>query len=181
MLIESERISIKDYEYEDYKDLYLMLKDKKTAYYVGSKPMPDLNTSRLIMPRRIINHEYYKIVLKDDTFIGDINFYRDTTRKNEKAFQIGFVLKEEFRHKGYMKEALKLFLSNLDLNSIDIISAISITNNYDSKRLIESLGFKLDGIRRRYKKMYDNSVVDVFEYSLTREELLKEIELWQKN
>ncbi len=181
MLILGKRINILEYEYEDYHDMYDLLSDEKTAYFIGSKKIPDLDTAKLLMARKVISNEFYKIVLKDNTYIGDINFFKDSSRKNNNAYQIGFCLKKEFRRQGFMEEALKLFLSNIDLKNVDIISADVMVENEASYNLLKKLGFNLDGLRRHYKLMYDNKYKDIYEFSLLNDELRKEIKLWQKN
>ena len=80
-----------------------------------------------------------------------------------------------------MQEALKAFIpwfcKNVD---VDILSMHAFVGNEKSKKTIENIGFHYDGIIRRYKKMYDSKVLDVLEFSLTKEELERKIELWQK-
>ena len=177
----TERLIITEYEASDYVDLYEMLSDKDTAYNLGFKPIYNVNVAKQITSLRVVNQEFYKILTKNLVFIGDINLFQDKTRMNTEAYQLGFCLKKEYRHQGYMIEALKCFLSKvLDLD-FNILSLNVMPSNVDSIKLIEKLGFKYQGIRRNYKKMYDDKLVDAFEYSLTKDELKEIIKLWQKN
>ena len=181
MEISTERLIITEYEASDYVDLYEMLSDKDTAYNLGFKPIYNLNVAKQITSLRVINQEFYKIMTKDHKFIGDINLFQDKTRMNPEAYQLGFCLKKEYRHQGYMIEALMAFLDRIKDIDFNIISLNVIPDNMDSINLIQKLGFKYQGLRRNYKKMYDDKLVDAKEYSLTKEELKEIIKLWQKN
>ncbi len=180
-MIITNNLKMTYYESEDYVDLYELIADKSLTYPAGFKPVPDMKTCVLSLQYRIMSKQYVKILSKDNKFMGEINFYKDQSKKNPNAYEIGFILLPRYQGFGYMQEALKAFIiwfnSKVD---IDILTMHAFVGNSRSENTIRNLGFNYDGIIRRYKKMYDSNVLDVLEFSLTKEELERKIELWQK-
>lgn len=181
-MLESKRLVIKPYSSDDLADLYNLISVKELTYPAGFKPVPDLKTCNTSLQYRIMSKQYVKLVLKEtNQMIGEINFYKDESRRNPNAYEMGFILLKEYWGYGLMQEALKTFIpwfnSKID---IDILTMTVFVGNNKSDNTVTKLGFNKDGIRRRYKKMYDGAVLDVSEYSLTKDELERKIELWQK-
>ncbi len=181
-MLESDRLYITPYKSDDLADLFNLISNKELTYPAGFKPVPDLKICRNSLQYRIMSKQYVKVLLKDTkTYIGEINFYKDESRRNPNAYEIGFILLKEYWGKGLMQEALKTFIPyfNKKIN-IDILSMTIFVGNTKSENTVSKLGFHKDGVRRRYKKMYDDNVLDISEYSLTKDELERMIELWQK-
>ncbi len=181
-MLESDRLYITPYKSDDLADLFNLISNKELTYPAGFKPVPDLKICQNSLQYRIMSKQYVKVLLKDTkTYIGEINFYKDESRRNPNAYEIGFILLKEYWGKGLMQEALKTFIPyfNKKIN-IDILSMTIFVGNTKSENTVSKLGFHKDGVRRRYKKMYDDNVLDISEYSLTKDELERTIELWQK-
>ena len=180
-MLESERLVIKPFESSDLADLFNLICDKDLTYPAGFKPVPDLKTCQLSLQYRIASKQYVKLLSKNGEFIGEINFYKDTSKRNPKAYEIGFMINKKYHRQGYATEALKTFIpyfySHID---VDILSAHVFVGNISSEKTLIKLGFHLDGVIRRYKRMYDDNVLDVSEFSLTREEIERNIKLWQQ-
>ncbi len=105
---------------------------------------------------------------RDDTPVGSISF----SRKDEFDLNMGYrIIKNEFRNRGYMSEALKLF-SHYLFDTIPQITRLSIytaENNVPSRKLATKCGFIQEGILRDayfYRGDMHNWVV----YSLLRSE-----------
>lgn len=181
-MLESDRLYITPYKSDDLVDLFNLISNKELTYPAGFKPVPDLKICQNSLQYRIMSKQYVKVLLKDTkTYIGEINFYKDESRRNPNAYEIGFILLKEYWGKGLMQEALRTFIPyfNKKIN-IDILSMTIFVGNTKSENTVSKLGFHKDGVRRRYKKMYDDNVLDISEYSLTKDELERTIELWQK-
>lgn len=95
--------------------------------------------------------------------------YDSWDRENNIA-EIGYDLWKEFWGQGYMREALIAAIysgfNNMDLNRINAFVAL---DNLRSARLLESLGFKREGIYRE-KHFYRGEYFDHYTYSLLRRE-----------
>lgn len=180
-MIETERLIIEPYESSDLFDLYIMLSDVDLTYPAGFKPVPTLEVCRYSLQYRIASKQYMKIVSKNGELIGEINFYKDESKRNPKAYEIGFILRKEYQHKGLMQEALKSFISWFNnIVDIDILTTHLFVGNDKSEYTLKSLNFHYDGIVRHYKKMYDDKIFDCKEYSLTKDEIERNLKLWQQ-
>lgn len=181
-MIETERLIIREFKTSDDLAFNHLASNPEITYYCGYKPHQNISYTRNAILDFMISNEYFAITLKDGTFIGDINFYKDSTKKNPYAYQLGFALDTKYQGNGYMQEALKGFIAFAIKNyKIDIISMMHIVSNKKSENTIKSLGFHYDGIIYRYKLMYDKSVVDCKLYSLNILELERMVSIWKKN
>ena len=91
--------------------------------------------------------EYFYAYIYDQdlkAFVGDVNFH--PSKNNPHTRDIGIVIKDEFRGKGYGKAALKLLIDKAF--SFDSIGAL--WNNFEKERasalkIHEDLGFEIAG------------------------------------
>lgn len=182
MKIKTNRLIIRDFDQFDVDNLFIMNSDKESAHMAGFKPHPNRKVSLYQLQSILVAKDYLAITLHDGTMIGDLNYYKDPIRRVPNAWQVGFLLRPEFRHQGYMIEALKAFLEYMILEfDVEIISCATMLNNFSSQKTIESVGFNYDGIIRKYKSLYNGEIIDCKIYSLTKAELERKIEEWQKN
>lgn len=91
----------------------------------------------------------------DNETIGTIGFYRGF---NDSQGEVGYILKPEYRRKGYMAEALETIKRfGLGYMELDAVLAFTRPENTDSRALLNRCGFETDGtvgengyIRYRY-------------------------------
>lgn len=180
-MLKSERITFESFKSSDLADLYEVISNEELTYPAGFKPVPDLKTCRLSLQYRIASKQYVKLINEKNEFIGEINFYKDQSKRNPNAYEIGFIINSKYHRKGYATEALKTFIpyfyNHVD---IDILSAHVFVGNVASKKTLEKIGFHEDGIIRHYKKMFDGKMLDAYEFSLTRDEIERKIETWKE-
>lgn len=100
----------------------------------------------------------------DKTPIGCIDIY-DYDIFNERA-GIGILIDENFRHKGYARQAIEI-LTDYCFNILILkqLYILIITDNIDSIKLFESLGFEKCGHRKQWLKT-PTGFMDQFEYQL---------------
>lgn len=182
--IQTKRLYIRPYHETDL-DLYHELKsDEEITYMAGFKPYLDKRISLNMLHSAIIANDYLAITLYDGTLIGDINIYPDPIRRGSgvNAWQIGFMLDRKYWHQGYMQEALKAFLMYVFLKfPIDVITALTFLNNEKSINTLTSVGFKFDGVLKKYKKMYTEEILDCNIFTMTLKDFERNMILWQKN
>jgi ribosomal-protein-alanine N-acetyltransferase len=95
------------------------------------------------------------------------------TRINGIKVDFGYVLAKEYWKQGYMAEALKPIIDELfNKESIYRIWAVCDIDNYGSKRVMEKIGMKFEGILRKWIMHPNISKVprDCFMYSIVKEE-----------
>ena len=85
-MIQSNNLIIEPYTSDDYVNLFELISDVSLTYPAGFKPVPDMKTCVLSLQYRVMSKQYVKISLKDNTYIGEINFYKDQSKKNPNAY-----------------------------------------------------------------------------------------------
>ena len=109
------------------------------------------------------------VCLKDGTPIG---FIAISIKEINNNAEISYIFDADYCNKGYCTEACKKIL-NIGFNKLYLnkIFANTIENNYSSKRVLEKLGFKLEGIRREsaYIKSL-NEYKDFLDYGILKKE-----------
>lgn len=182
MNLVTKRLIIRNFNNLDLEDFHRLTSNIHQAYLAGFKPHSDKKTSLYQLQSIMLINDYFAITLKDGTLIGDVNYYRDPIRKSPKAWQIGFILDPKYKHQGYMQEALKAFIEYLAItHEIEILTCVTMINNFSAQKTIEAVGFQDDGIIRKYKKLYNGDIVDCKNYSMTNDEIERNVLLWQKN
>ncbi|MDZ7671973.1 MAG: GNAT family N-acetyltransferase [Halanaerobiales bacterium] len=100
-------------------------------------------------PENYFFYTYWLIINKNtNQVLGRIGF-KDIPDQN-KICEVGYGIKENFRLKGYMTEALKRYLVwgfDQDINPINKIIARTHTDNLPSQKVLKKAGFKKDGIK----------------------------------
>lgn len=142
--------------------------------YWSSLPLDDLDAAGKLLTG--IHHDFEKRVLfqwgiarcEDDGIIGTCTLYHIDT--NNRRAEIGYALGSEYWGKGYMQEALTLFINfcfgNLDLNRLE---ADVDPQNISSIKVLERLGFQKEGyLRERW--LVGGGVQDSLFYGLLKNE-----------
>lgn len=88
-----------------------------------------------ILYQQLMHHITYGIY--DNELIGIIQLYE----RKEGIYEIGYRLKEQYRHHGYMKQALKLLLEEYQTKNIKKLYAKVDVSNIASKKTLENTGF----------------------------------------
>lgn len=144
---------------------------KVTAFLYDNEPAETIDAAREIldwcMDSTSKTHVRWCITQIDGTNpIGTCGFHRYDSTNN--AAEIGYDLFPDYWNNGYMSEALTEMLSygfeNLGLNRI---YAYVFINNTASNKLLEKLGFSLEGVLRE-KHYYKGKYYDHNLYSLLR-------------
>lgn len=103
--------------------------------------------------------------------IGMVFTEEDSLRWGVASRELSYFLREEEARKGYMKEALHTVIGHLfETENLTCVAARCFAPNTASRRLLESLGFRCDGVVRQCVKGYGDVIYDDALYSLMREE-----------
>ncbi|OGU61729.1 MAG: hypothetical protein A2V66_04485 [Ignavibacteria bacterium RBG_13_36_8] len=109
---------------------------------------------------------------KDGKLIGEVRF--KTVKWYNRKGELSIIFKKEFQHKGYGKEVLKTIMRYaFEKMNLHRLECEVIDYNEPSKKLVESLGFVLEG-RLREGKYSDGKYYDVLRYGILRNEYEKE-------
>ena len=90
---------------------------------------------------------------EDKTLLGGINI-GNVRRGVSQSASLGYWIGEKHSRNGYMKEALKLLIPSLFVDlRLNRIEAATLEENIASKNLLKKIGFKKEGVLRKYLKI----------------------------
>ena len=90
---------------------------------------------------------------EDKTLLGGINI-GNVRRGVSQSASLGYWIGEKYSRNGYMKEALKLLIPSLFIDlRLNRIEAATLEENIASKNLLKKIGFKKEGVLRKYLKI----------------------------
>jgi len=115
------------------------------------------------------SHIRLGIFLNNDTIVGDIALQDIDIKNRSCSIGIGFS-KIEYRNKGYGKEAVKLILEyGINNYGIERVSSNTLEINISAIKLLEKLGFKLEG-KERKAVYFAGKKYDRYNYGLLADE-----------
>ena len=112
-----------------------------------------------------------QIVLRrreDPSPIGLVGLAEDSLRYGVDSVELNCYLSEDYARQGYMREALSCVLRHLFEAGAERVAARVFAPNIASRRLLESLGFRQEGMLRRAVRGYGGLVFDDTLYSLDK-------------
>lgn len=175
--IETERVLLRQFTMKDLDDFYEYAKSDKIGPMAGWKPHKNKFETRLILRNFINNKNVWTIYhKKDKKSIGSIGIHEDEKRdlKVQEGMAIGYVLAEEYWGQGLVVEAVKKIIDYCFNNlKLKILSVYHFDFNFQSKRVIEKLNFKFEGVIRMGSKDYSGKIYDTYSYSMTKDEYFK--------
>ena len=90
---------------------------------------------------------------EDKTLLGGINV-GNVRRGVSQSASLGYWIGVRYARNGYMKEALKLLIPSLFVDlRLNRIEAATLDENIASKNLLKKIGFKKEGVLRKYLKI----------------------------
>ena len=102
-----------------------------------------------------MDRAYSFLIFKTDdkTLLGGINV-GNVRRGVAQSASLGYWIGEKHSRNGYMKEALKLLIPSLFVDlRLNRIEAATLEENIASKSLLKKIGFKKEGVLRKYLKI----------------------------
>ena len=175
MLI-TERLKIRQFNKNDYIELYEYLSDRRTYNYEPGKPI-SIEKSKEICIERARNKIFFAVELKSENkLIGHI-YFNKVEPKKLLIYELGFIFNKKYQNKGYATEAIHYFIKNQFLKTnIHKIVAHCNPKNTKSWKLLERLQFKREGKLRKNiffnKDKNKNPIwIDTYEYGLLKEDM----------
>ena len=162
----------------DVKSIYKIYNDPKILRFVPDGCIPQgldgaIDETRMYMDYFLnFNSVYWFIAEKQiNKAIGTIGFC--TWDKYNSRLEISYNLMSEYWGKGIMTNALKKTIKfGFDkMNGIRIQAQLDPSNEI-SIHLLQKLGFKKDGLLRKYRFYKDNKHIDVLMMSLLEEDFI---------
>jgi ribosomal-protein-alanine N-acetyltransferase len=151
--LNTARLYLRRFEINDLDFVYKHFSDSNVSKYLyDNEPPANIDEAKNILDWCIDikaqTHIRWCISLKNNGIpIGTVGFHNYDKTNN--AAEIGYDLSEDHWNQGYMSEALSIVLNyGFELFNLNRIYAYVYISNESSNRLLDKLGFKLEGIIR---------------------------------
>lgn len=172
--VETKRLYLRGLEEEDVVDIFEYCSLPETMRYVSGPKHKDIDfTLRLLrafyLPykRRNEPQVWCLVDQEKEKVIGHMYFHEVSIDQA----QLAYMLHPAYWGKGYMHEALPELLqvgfSQLELRRITAMVAVS---NVRSQKLLESFGFRKEGILKEAEKLSDDCYHDMVLYAILKKE-----------
>ncbi len=150
---ETERLFIRPVSLEDAGFIFRLLNSPKWLEYIGDRKIKNEDDAGKYIEERMLpqlrTHGYTNNIIvrkTDQVKIGSCGLY---DREGLEGIDLGYAFLPEFEGKGYAFEATsELMRAAKEEFGISKVKAITLENNISSRKLLDKLGFTLEGITR---------------------------------
>lgn len=177
-VLSTERLIIRPFREDDYKDLHEYLSLKETYQYEPGKPV-SIEAAERIATDRAKNTNFRAVTLNDDNkkLIGHVSFIQ-TEPKAFLTWEIGFIFNPTFQSQGYATEASRALIKYAfkELSAHRVVGFCS-TENTASWKVLEKCGMKREGLLSKnafFRRDKDGQPLwmDSYEYAILAEDCL---------
>ncbi|QCR32376.1 GNAT family N-acetyltransferase [Lysinibacillus sp. SGAir0095] len=168
MLLESERLLIRQFTMDDVEEVYEYTSNPVVMKYIPEGVMTEEETKKFILENIEVKTEKYAVILKEENrLIGHIAFFRYF---GEHTYEIGWVFNPEYYNRGFATEAADTIL-NYGFRKLKLhrIIATCQPENIPSYRIMEKIGMRREGY---FKKCIPHELEwwDEYYYAILAEE-----------
>ena len=174
--LETERLVIRRFKEEDWKDLYEYLSDEEVVRYEPYQAF-SIEASQNEAKSRAESPAFLAVCLKENNkLIGNIYF----AKQEFKTWEIGYVFNRSYQGRGYATEAANAVIAyGFNTRGARRIVAMCNPLNTASWRLLERLGMRREGHLKQniyFKKDEKGNPIwsDTYEYSILKDEYIKQ-------
>lgn len=158
--LDTDDLHLRPLDMSDDEGMYEILSDVQSMKYWSNKPVNDIEEARQFLREDLEsdangNSLCWAITFKgQDQLIGKCILF-NFSPKNYRA-EIGFILNRKYWRRGLMRQALEALI-DFAFNDLNLhrLEADTDTENAGSMALLESLGFKREGLFRERWYVYD--------------------------
>lgn len=177
MKIDTKRLTLRNWKLRDVEAFVKITKQKEVIKWIANVKY---NTS-VKEARKLIESDeenktdiYFAIVEKEsEEVFGSVWLRNVNDEDGRKLAELGILLRKEFWNKGYATEACKAVIG-FGFRKLKLVKIYGKVNeeNKSSKKMVEKLGFKLEGrLRKEVKTRFQNKKCnDYLYYGLLKEE-----------
>jgi RimJ/RimL family protein N-acetyltransferase len=144
-ILETERLILRRFCLEDWKDLHEYLSDPEVVCYEPYEVFTE-SQSREEAARRSGDGDFWAVSLKDGgKVIG--NLYLSAGEFH--SYELGYVFNRAYQGQGYATESARTLIKRIFDDGAHRVTAMCNPENVKSWRLLERLGFEREGHLRR--------------------------------
>lgn len=168
MNIETSRLLIRKFKYEDWQDVYTYTSDATVMKYIPEGVFSKDDAKKFVNENMKENVKNFPVVLKNEKIlIGHIVFFDYFW---DHTYEIGWVFNSLYHQKGYASEAAKAIVDyGFNIMKLHRIIATCQPENTSSYRVMEKIGMRREGY---FKKCIptEKGWWDEYYYAILKEE-----------
>ena len=175
-VINHRLFKLRELNENDTLDYFFLVSSFETCRYLTFGPVSNVSEARLCLDKFYFSRQKmglpgaYAIVNKKDEMIGIIEYHTYFVQTN--CAELGFILREDYRHKGIMtcalKEMIKVGFLYLGLSKI-IVGHVDL--NEECEGLVKRVGFKYEFTRYgEFETKDTHEKRNIIYYSMYKEE-----------
>ncbi|MEH7344714.1 GNAT family N-acetyltransferase [Bacillus sp. JJ1532] len=168
MFIQTERLIIRKFIFDDWQAVYKYTSDPIVMKYIPEGVFSEEDAKEFVIKNSVDQAVKFPVLLKNENIlIGHIAFEKFF---GEHTYEIGWVFKQEFQNRGYASEAAEALLKfGFEDMKLHRIIATCQPENTPSYRVMEKIGMRREGF---FKKCIPqgNDWWDEFYYAILKEE-----------
>lgn len=168
MNITTDRLSIRNFSYEDWQDVYEYTSNSSVMKYIPEGVFSEDDAKEFVNENSSETPKNFPVILKiDNILVGHIVFHKVF---GSHTYEIGWVFNPKYYNKGYASEAaLAILKYGFGKMNIHRIIATCQPENIPSYRIMEKIGMRREGF---FKKCipYGDEWWDEYYYAILKEE-----------
>lgn len=144
-IFETERLMIRRFEPDDWKDLYAYLSDESVVRFEPYAVFSETEC-KIEAQKRAINPAFWAVCLRESSkLIGNV-YLNQTEPSDFLTWELGYVFNARYQGKGYAFESCRALIGHVfdALNAHRVIATCN-PDNVSSWRLLERLKFRREG------------------------------------
>ncbi|MCL2168788.1 MAG: GNAT family N-acetyltransferase [Defluviitaleaceae bacterium] len=174
VIMETDRLIIRDYKEADLDDMHRLWSDKKVMYYLDDIWCETIDDTAKYLKSGLDNADgHYFCICDKNTkaYMGSIGYTITDTTPFGKIVHMGFMLLPAYHGHGFMPEAVKKVIEFAFAEDDCIrITTGCHKENEPSRKTIEKSGFRREG--ERIKAVYHDGIMkDRLEYGINKDGL----------
>jgi len=171
VLIETERLIIRELEYADEKDLFEMDSDPEVHLFIENNPVKSIDEITKVIGMLKVQYKEngiarWAVVDKlTNECVGwsGLKYFNEPLNNHHNFYELGYRFKKKHWGKGFATESSNAILEYGFKNlNVDSIFAVTDPKNLNSKKVLSKLGFTLEETFD-----YDGDMTDWFELKRT--------------
>ncbi|KAM3326528.1 hypothetical protein CQW23_22388 [Capsicum baccatum] len=163
--MEYSRISIRPFKISDADDFLKWASDKNVTYYLRWNTITTIEAASNYIQHVAIPHPWRRSICFDDRSIGYISVRPESGDENHRA-HISYAIGSNYWGHGIVTMALKMAIPIVfnDFSNLVRLEALVEPENRGSQRVLGKVGFKKEGLLRKYG-FNKGEIRDMFIYS----------------
>ncbi|XP_011621666.1 uncharacterized protein LOC105420264 [Amborella trichopoda] len=167
------KISLRPFQLSDIDDFMVWHCDDNVARFCGWDTCTSKEDGLARLRDRTIPHQREKAICLNDRPIGSIGLIQGSGAGLCRA-EVGYVLASKYWGQGIATHAVKMVVSTVfkEKPGLERIEATVDVENVGSQRVLEKVGFKREGLLRKYL-IHKGRTIDMFIYSFLSTDSIK--------